>query len=54
MNMLMYLIGTIIVVGALAYGASALGVQTLWIGIGAAVILGLGIMSGVAKTQKKE
>lgn len=54
MNMLVYLIGAILVVAALAYGASALGVQAFWIGIGAAVLLGFGVMSAVSKTQKKE
>jgi hypothetical protein len=54
MNMVVYLIGTLIVVGALAYGASIMGVQAVWIGVGAAVILGLGVMSAVSKTQRKE
>ena len=54
MNMIVYLLGTLIVVGALAYGASIMGVQAVWIGVGAAVILGLGVMSAVSKTQRKE
>lgn len=54
MNMLIYLIGTVLVVGALAYGASTLGVDTVWIAVGAAIILGFGIMGAVSKTQRKE
>ncbi|MCC2656957.1 MAG: hypothetical protein K0Q76_2065 [Panacagrimonas sp.] len=54
MNMLVYLIGAILVIAALAYGASALGMQAFWIGIGAAVLLGLCIMTAVSKTQRKE
>ncbi len=54
MNMIVYLLGTLIVVGALAYGASMMGVQAVWIGVGAAIILGLGVMSAVSKTQRKE
>ena len=54
MNMLLYLVGTLLVIGALAYGASAMGLNSLWIGVGAAVILGLGVMSAVTKTQRKE
>lgn len=54
MNMIVYLLGTLIVVGALAYGASLMGVQAVWIGVGAAIILGLGVMSAVSKTQRKE
>lgn len=54
MSMIVYLLGTLIVVGALAYGASMMGVQAVWIGVGAAIILGLGVMSAVSKTQRKE
>jgi Zn-dependent protease with chaperone function len=54
MNMLIYLIGTLLVVAALAYGASTLGVDAVWIGVGAAIILGFGIMSAVSRTQRKE
>jgi hypothetical protein len=54
MNFMMYLLGTLIVVGALAYGASRLGVSSTWILIGAAIILGFGIMTGVTRTRQKD
>jgi len=54
MNMVLYLVGTLIVVGGMAYGAWAMGVSATWIGVGAAIIVGLGIMSGVSKTMRKE
>ncbi len=54
MNMVIYLVGTLIVVGALAYGATMMGVSATWIGVGAAILLGLGVMSAVSRTQKKE
>jgi hypothetical protein len=54
MNFMMYLLGTLIVVGALAYGASRLGVSSTWILIGAAIVLGFGIMTGVTKTRQKD
>lgn len=50
MRMLMYIFGTLIVTGALAYAAIVLlGLPTLWVGIACMVVLGLGIM-GAAST----
>jgi len=50
MRMLMYIFGTLIVTGALAYAAIVLlGLPTLWVGIACLVVLGLGIM-GAAST----
>ena len=50
MRMLLYIIGTLIVTGALAYAAIVLlGLPTLWVGIACLVVLGLGIM-GAAST----
>ena len=54
MNFALYMIGVLIVVGGLAYGASRLGIGSTWIVIGAAVLLGLGIMAGVVKTRQKD
>ena len=42
-NMIIYLIGTLLVVAGLAYGASRLGVSQVWIVAGALVIVGLEI-----------
>jgi len=53
-NFLIYLVGVLIVVGALAYGAHMAGVATQWVLIGAAVALGLGVMGGISKTQKRD
>jgi hypothetical protein len=54
MNFALYMIGVVIVIGGLAYAASRLGLSSTWIVIGAAVILGLGIMAGVVKTRQKD
>ena len=54
MNTVIYLVGTLIVIGALAYGASIMGVDAVWIGIGAAVCVGLGVMTAVTHTRQKE
>ena len=39
MNFALYLMGLVIVVSGLAYGANRLGVSPTWIGIGAAVVV---------------
>ena len=53
-NMVVYLIGTLLVVAGLAYGATQLGVSSVWIMVGALVIIGLGLMAGITKTRQKD
>ena len=53
-NLVVYLIGTLLVVAGLAYGASRLGVSQVWIVAGALVIIGLGLMGGIVKTRQKD
>jgi hypothetical protein len=53
-NFSLYVIGTLLVVGALAYGAYLLGVPQIWIGIGAVALIGIGIVSGVTNTRQKD
>ena len=54
MNFALYMLGVLIVVGALAYAANMLGLSSTWIVIGAALIAGLGIMGGVVRTRQKD
>ncbi|WP_265571623.1 hypothetical protein [Sphingomicrobium nitratireducens] len=49
-----YFIGFLVLLGGLAYGAISLGVPPMWVGIGAIVLLGIGIMSTVTNTKLKE
>ena len=53
-NFVVYLIGTLLIVGALAYGASLAGVNATWILIGALVIIGFGLMTGITRTRQKD
>jgi NADH:ubiquinone oxidoreductase subunit 6 (subunit J) len=53
-NFVVYLIGTLLVVAGLAYGASRLGVSQVWIIAGALVVIGIGVMGGIVKTRQKE
>lgn len=48
-----YLIGFIIVVIGLAIGANLLGAPPMWIAVGVIVLIGIGILSAVKKTQAK-
>ena len=53
-NFFVYMIGVILVVGALAYGASLLGLSSTWIAVIAIAALGLGVMGAIVKTRQKE
>jgi hypothetical protein len=53
-NFLVYMIGVVLVVGALAYGAHVAGLGQVWIVVGALVLLGLGVMGAIVKTRQKE
>ena len=53
-NFFVYMIGVILVVGALAYGANLAGLSPKWIGVLAFTLLGLGVMGAIVKTRQKE
>ena len=53
-NLIIYLIGTLLVVAGLAYGASRMGINQAWIIAGALVIIGFGLMGGIVKTRQKD
>jgi hypothetical protein len=48
-----YLIGFIIVIVGLAFGAHLAGLPPIWIGVGVIVLLGIGILMAVTRTQSK-
>lgn len=49
-----YLIGFIVLIGGLSYGAYLVGVQPVWIGTGAVVLIGIGIIAGVSQTRRRD
>ena len=49
-----YIIGFLIVIGGLTYGAFLLHMPLHWIAVGAVVLLGLGILTGVKATRQKD
>lgn len=46
-----YLIGFIILIFGLAWGAHLLGVSSTWIAVGVVCLVGIGILSAVKRTQ---
>jgi hypothetical protein len=48
-----YLLGFIVVIAGLAWGARLAGLADTWIGVGIVVLIGFGILSAVTKTQRK-
>ncbi|MPZ44143.1 MAG: hypothetical protein GEV05_12195 [Betaproteobacteria bacterium] len=53
-NMAIYLIGVVILIGGLAWGASVAGLSPTWIAVGALVLLGAGIVGAVGRTRRPE
>lgn len=53
-NFTLYVIGFVIVIAGLAYGAFLLGVPPVWIGVGIVVLLGMAIIKGVSNTRSPE
>ncbi len=49
-----YLLGYAILIVGLALGAYYLHVPPRWVGVGVLVFVGLGVISGVAKTRTKD
>jgi hypothetical protein len=50
----LYLAGYLIVIGGLCYGAALMHVPTHWIVVGATILTGLAILSGVKATRQKD
>ena len=50
----LYLIGFIIFVGGLAYGAHLVGIGSTWIAVGVIILVGIGIFTGVTRTRQKD
>jgi hypothetical protein len=53
-NLAIFIIGFVILIGGLAYGATMAGMSPQWIAVGVAVLVGIGVVMGVTKTRTKE
>ena len=49
-----YVIGYLILIGGMMWGAKLMHVPNQWIGVGAIVLVGLGIVTGVKATRQKD
>jgi len=54
MSYFLYVVGYMIVIGGLIYGAVLLHVPTPWIVVGSVVLLGIAILTGVKATRQKD
>ena len=54
MSLAIYLIGYVLFCIGVLMGAHFLHVPARWIGVGALVLIGLGILTGVTKTRTKD
>ena len=50
----LYVVGFIVLVGGLLYGAYLIHIPHTWIIVGALVFIGLGIMSAVSRTKRRD
>jgi len=53
-SLAIYLIGLVIFIAGLAYGAHLLHVPQKWIGVGLIVVVGLGVLMGAIKTRQRD
>jgi hypothetical protein len=53
-SLAIWIIGFIVLIGGLAYGASLAGLSPQWIAVGAIVLAGIGVVMGVSKTRTKD
>ena len=52
-SLAIWIIGFIVLIGGLAYGANLAGMSPQWIGVMAIVLAGIGIVMGVSRTRTK-
>lgn len=50
----LYVLGFFILLAGLAYGAFLLHVPQTWIGVGSLVVIGVGVMSAVNHTKRRD
>jgi hypothetical protein len=53
-SFILYIVGFLIVIGGLIYGAVIVHLPLHWIVVGAVVLLGGGILTGVKATRQKD
>ena len=54
MSFVIYIVGFLILIGGLIYGATIMHLPLHWIVVGAVVLLGAGILSAVKVTRQRD
>ncbi len=54
MSFALYIVGFVILICGLAYGAVLMHVPQHWIAVGVVVLVGLGILTGVTNTRQRD
>jgi hypothetical protein len=54
MSFTLYIVGFVILVAGLVMGANLLHVPPRWIGVGLVVLIGLGVLTGVTHTRRRD
>jgi len=54
MSFAIYIIGFIILVAGVAYGAQLAHIPQRWIAVGIVIMIGVGIMSAVSRTRMRD
>ena len=49
-----YIIGFLILIVGLAFGAYLLNIPSTWIGVGVIVLLGIGVLSATSRTKMRD
>jgi hypothetical protein len=50
----LYVVGYVILIGGLAWAAHLLGVSDTWVAVGAIVLLGIGVITGVSRARRPD
>jgi hypothetical protein len=54
MSFALYILGFVILVAGMAYGAQMAHIPQRWIGVGIIIMVGVGIMSAVSRTRMRD
>ena len=54
MSYALYVIGFVVVIGGLIYGAVLMHIPTQWIVVGSVILLGIAVLRGVKATREKD
>lgn len=49
-----YLIGFIILIVGLAFGAYLLNIPTVWIAVGVIILIGIGVLMATSRTRRRD